>query len=202
MGLSIRIHNLGSVGRMRMQFHLVVAACSLAIGMACGTAYAQETPKYQDIDCRDSKIVAAPGLKCRATQVYADGSSEGFGGMFRRWISFGTASDGSQVHYFAFEAASPKSSIRPSATLESVVRGFSRSFQATKDFTPLAQISGGDYQRFTGPKGESCFAVRKLGDAQGRYYKWVMLAGKCVAKGMAISEADIVQFMGTASFRN
>ena len=148
---------------------------------------------------------AAPsGLKCRSSQVYSgsDSNTGNAGGQFQRWISYGALADNSRVFFFAFEAADPRSLVRPTATLEEVVRGFNSDFQSAKNFTQLAQLSGGDYQRFTNPTGDACVAIRKLGDARSAGYKWYLVAGKCVAKGVSISEAEIAQFMAVTGFRS
>jgi hypothetical protein len=175
------------------------------MGVGPQVASAQETRKWVDVDCTHSKIVAPSGLKCRATQLYSGSDSKtvgaGAGGQFQRWTAYGTVSDCSQVFYFASEASEPQSWIRPTASLEEVVRGFNRDFQSAKDFTQLAQLNGGDYQRFTNPKGDPCVAIRKLGGSQSAGYQWFLVAGKCAAKGGSISESEIANFLASAGFR-
>lgn len=189
-----------------MWLRIVPVLCVLAMGVGLNGASAQETRKWADVDCTQSKIVAPSGLKCRATQLYSGSDSKvmgaGAGGQFQRWTAFGTLADGSQAFFYASEAAEPQSWTRPNASLEDVVRGFNRDFQSARDFTQLAQVSGGDYQRFTSPKGEACVAIRKLGTAQSAGYQWFLVAGKCSAKGASISEAEISDFLASTGFRS
>src|SRR5471032_2651925 len=172
-----------------MRLGILTGLCVLAIGVVLNGASAQETRKWSDIDCAQSKIIAPSGLKCRSTQLYSGSDSmvkgADAGGQFQRWISYGTLADGSQVFFYASEAGDPQSWTRPLATLEDVVRGFNR-----------------DFQRFTNPKGDACVAVRKLGDRQSAGYKWYLVAGKCAAKGASISEAEIANFLAATSFRS
>jgi hypothetical protein len=126
----------------------------------------------------------------------------GAGGQFQRWTAYGTLADGSRVFFYASEAAEPQSWTRPTASLEEVVRGFNRDFQSAKDFTQLAQLNGGDYQRFTNPKGDACVAIRKLGGSQSAGYQWYLVAGKCAVKGASISEAEIADFLRATDFRS
>ena len=76
-------------GVMRIVMSL---ACCILLVLITGTAAAQ-APRYiwSDIDCRQSRIAAWPGLKCRATNVV---TSEGNIGVFRQWAAFGTSWDG------------------------------------------------------------------------------------------------------------
>ena len=167
---------------------------------------AQEARKWAEIDCAQSKIVAPAGLKCRTTQLYSGSDSKtmgaGAGGQFQRSTAFGTLPDGSQVFYYVSEAGEPQSWTRPNASLEDVVRGFNRSFQSAKDFTQLAQLNGGDYQRFTNPKGEACVAIRKVGGAQSAGYQWYLVAGRCAVNGASISEAEVADFLKRADVRS
>jgi hypothetical protein len=178
---------------------LVLAVFAIAFSFV---AAAQETRKYADIDCAQSKIMASAGFKCRATQEYAGSDSEegDAGGTFRRWIAYGKGADGSNLYVYVFEALNGWT--RPNATLESTVRGFNRDFQSATGFTPVAHLSDGDYQRFTDPKGSECVAIRKLGTSHSAGYKWLLLAGKCLPKGKSISDQDIAQFMEATGVRS
>jgi hypothetical protein len=82
----------------------VVKSLACCIFFALGAAMAAaQTRQYiwSDIDCRQSRIAAWPGLKCRATNVV---TSEGNIGVFRQWAAFGTSRDGYYVHLFLWEA--------------------------------------------------------------------------------------------------
>ena len=70
--------------------------------LAARTAAAQARQYvWSDIDCRQSRIAAWPGLKCRATNAVP---SEGNIGVFRQWAAFGTSRDGYYAHLFVWEA--------------------------------------------------------------------------------------------------
>jgi hypothetical protein len=189
-----------------MWLRIVPVLCVLAMGFSLTGVSAQETRKWSDVDCAQSKIIAPSGLKCRSTQLYSGSDSKvmgaGAGGQFQRWIAYGTLTDGSQVFVYASEAAEPQSWTRPTASLEEVVRGFNRDFQSAKDFTQLAQVNGGDYQRFTNPKGDACVAIRKVGGSQSAGYQWYLVAGKCAVKGASISDAQIADFLTMTGFRS
>jgi hypothetical protein len=61
-------------------------ACCLLFVLAIKIAAAQARQYiWSDIDCRQSRIAAWPGLKCRATNVV---TSEGNIGVFRQWAAF------------------------------------------------------------------------------------------------------------------
>ena len=58
-------------------------ACCILFVLASKTAAAQARQYvWSDIDCRQSRLVTWPGLKCRATNVMA---TEGNIGVFRQW---------------------------------------------------------------------------------------------------------------------
>src|SRR5215216_7810092 len=85
---------------------LMRIVASLASLTAClatsGTAAAQaKSYTWADVDCRQSRIAAWSGLKCRATNVV---TNEGNIGVFRQWSAFGFGPDGYYVHMFLWEA--------------------------------------------------------------------------------------------------
>src|SRR4029077_16615147 len=76
-------------------------ACCILLVFATKTADAEARQYiWSDIDCRQSRIAAWPGLKCRATNVV---KSEGNIGVFRQWAAFGTSRDGYYAHMFLWE---------------------------------------------------------------------------------------------------
>ena len=77
-------------------------ACCIVVVLGTGKATAQVRQyTWSDIDCRQSRIVAWPGLKCRATNVV---TGEGNIGVFRQWAGIGTSRDGYYAHLFLWEA--------------------------------------------------------------------------------------------------
>src|ERR1044072_5601835 len=76
-------------------------ACCILFVLASKTAAAQARQYvWSDIDCRQSRIAAWPGLKCRATNVV---TSEGNIGGFRQWAAFGTSRGGDCGQLFLWE---------------------------------------------------------------------------------------------------
>ena len=96
-------------------------ACCILLIFAPATAAAQ-TRQYiwSDIDCRQSRIAAWPGLKCRATNVV---TSEGNIGVFRQWAAFGTSRDGYYAHLFLWEAQNNFSYLSADETTADFVKG-------------------------------------------------------------------------------
>ena len=84
-----------------MRTIMSLGCCILSV-IGAGMVAAQ-TRQYiwSDIDCRQSRIAAWAGLKCRATN---DMTSEGNIGVFRQWAAFGTSRDGYYAHIFLWEA--------------------------------------------------------------------------------------------------
>ena len=80
-------------------------------------------------------------------------------------------------------------------------RTSAREYRSVGGFTDLVHLNGGDYQRFTGPKGDACVAIRKLGDRRAAGYRWLLDAGKCVAPGGMLPDRDIEAFLEVAQFR-
>ena len=96
-------------------------ACCIHLVLGTGIVAAQ-TRQYiwSDIDCRQSRIAAWPGLKCRATNVV---TSEGNIGVFRQWAAFGTSRDGYYAHLFLWEAQNSFSYLSADETTADFVKG-------------------------------------------------------------------------------
>jgi hypothetical protein len=172
-------------------------------GVDISAAIAQETPVWTDIDCSQSQLVTPPGLKCRSTQIYAGSTSAisgaGGGGQRRQWVSFGVVSN-SKIYAHCLDEIGSKSYAVTSA-LESTIKNLSPYAKNARDFSPPAQLNGTDYTTFTSEAGERCVAVRRLGPVQGRGYKWIVEASKCLSVGKALSQDDIGQFIAQVNFR-
>src|SRR3954462_11512283 len=81
---------------------IVSLVCLVATFAAAGAANGEpQRYSWKDMDCRQSRIVAWSGLKCRATNVV---TGDGNIGVFRQWTAFGTGRDGYYVHMFLWEA--------------------------------------------------------------------------------------------------
>ena len=103
-----------------MRFVMSLACCILLV-LATKTVAAQARQyTWSDIDCRQSRIAAWPGLKCRATNVV---TSEGNIGVFRQWAAFGTSRDGYYAHVFLWEAQNIFSYLSADETTADFVKG-------------------------------------------------------------------------------
>jgi len=188
---------------MSVAFKAVAILCGL-VGLA-SSALGQETPKWSDIDCAQSKIEGPTGLRCRATQEYSGGTfSEGkvaskalgAGGTSRNWSKFGTV-NGMKLFYFLKEATSSGSNIFPEG-LEPSVKEFSPQGRGSTGFSSTMPIAGGDFLRFTDQGGENCIAVRKLGPSTRSGNKWYLLATECARKEKTLSDADVASLLASA----
>jgi hypothetical protein len=167
-------------------------------------AFAQETRKWTDIDCAQSRLVVPSGLKCRATQIYtgARGSrGTSAGGLFQRWSAFGTV-NGSKVFYFVTEGSEPSSFTYTSATLLETITSAGAVTKGATQLSELKQVQGGDYATFVRPPGEACFGVRKFGPSQSNGYKWIMYGGRCDLAGHTASAAEVSQFLADVTLRD
>jgi hypothetical protein len=164
-------------------------------------AFAQETHKWSDIDCTQSRIAATAGLKCRATQEYSGGqgvSGAGAGGTFRNWSAFGTLG-GVKFYYRIAEATSLKATIQETLSLESGIKSISKD---AKDFSALKNRGGVDFLTFVSAKGESCVGIRRYGPSTQTGYKWILNATRCSPKDRPASEAEIDKFISEADYRS
>jgi hypothetical protein len=182
----------------------LLAGLIVAGGVALPAA-AQDTRKWADIDCAQSKIIAPAGLKCRATQVYhgAQGNAgTSAGGAFQRWSAYGTVG-GSKFFYFVAEGSEPQSSVYTSFTLlDTITQAGGALTRGATELSELKQAAGGDYATFKRPPGEACFAMRKYGPSQGSRFKWLMYGGRCDPVANAASPAEIAKFIADAGFRD
>jgi hypothetical protein len=170
------------------------------------SALAQETVKWADIDCAQSKIQGPTGLRCRATQEYSGGTiSEakintkgiGAGGTFRHWNKVGSI-NGVKFFYFLKEATSIGSLIL-STRFELTVKEMIYYGQGATDFSAPSPIAGGDFLRFVDHDGENCMATRKIGAVAGNAgNRWYLIATQCVRKGRTIPDTDAAALLASA----
>ena len=152
-----------------------LASCILLV-LAAGTAAAQARQYlWADIDCRQSRIAAWPGLKCRATNVV---TSEGNIGVFRQWAAYGTSRDGYYAHLFLWEAQNSFSYLSADETTADFVKGIFEYGKSIAQVTPVARYRDADYVTFKdGKAGQDLHrlpacgqtATRRLRLADGRH---------------------------------
>lgn len=184
----------------------MLAAASMVLAAVPPAALAQDAATWSDIECSQSKLVAPPGLRCRATQEMSGSSNAKFSGsgagqgVFRNWLASGTR-DGVKLYYLGYEAIGARSYKAVYLTLEQEIRSHSPYAKGGRDFTQPAQRNGADFVRFTGAQGEACAAIRKVGPVQSKGYQWVVIANRCVSPGRPISDGEVDALVSSAGFR-
>ena len=176
----------------------------LSGAILCPTIHvaAQTTIVWSDINCSDSRIVVPGGLKCRATQEFAGTNSRagGVGGVFRNWSAYGSL-PGAKVYFLIYEAVGRGSSQTPTTTLQESAVSLSPEGRNARSFSSSSAVAGGDYLTFTSAKGDACLGIRKFGPAEGRGYKWILYATRCVPAGGSVTEADAIRFLTETGYR-
>jgi hypothetical protein len=174
-----------------------------AAGMSWSEASAQPTKVYSDIGCDQSQLVVPAGLRCRATQEFGSSaitSSKGNGSLYRNYTASGKAGDAT-VYYMLYDSIGPSSNQHPDGSLKNLVLDLSPEAKHAKDFSELSSVGGGDYLTFTSSKGDSCLGVRKLGPTQGRGYKWVVYATRCVPPGKTPTQSEAQSFLAGIGYK-
>lgn len=159
-----------------------------------GTASTQ-TPSYiwADIDCRQSRIVAWSGLKCRATNVV---TGDGNIGVFRQWTAFGAGPDGYYAHMFLWEAQNNFSYLAADETTAQFVKWMFEHGQSIAEVSPVARYKDADYVTFRdGKQGRACVGFRRLGKFQRGGYDSVTGGILCAASGKTVTDKDIELFI-------
>jgi hypothetical protein len=170
------------------------------------SALAQDTVKWADIDCAQSKIQGPTGLRCHLTQEYSGGTISdakiinkgiGAGGTFRHWTKTGSL-NGVKYFYFLKEATSTGAMIL-STRFELTVKEMIFYGRGATDFSAPSQIAGGDFLTFVDRDGENCMATRKVGAVAGNTgNRWYLIATKCVKKGRTIPDTDAPALLASA----
>jgi hypothetical protein len=176
---------------MRIVASVVFFAAFLGIA---GTASTQ-TPSYTwaDIDCRESRIVAWTGLKCRATNVV---TGDGNIGVFRQWTTFGTGRDGYYVHIFLWEAQNNFSYLAADETTAQFAKWMFEHGQSVIEVSPVARYKDADFVTFKdGKHDRRCVGFRRLGSFQRGGYASVTGGILCASPGKTITDKDIGLFI-------
>jgi hypothetical protein len=148
---------------------------------------------WSDIDCRQSRISAWQGLKCRATNVV---TGEGNIGVFRQWAAFGTDRDGYYVHMFVWEAQNTFSYIAADETTADFVKWMFEHGKSVTQVSPAAHHKDADFVTFKdGKLGRSCIGFRRLGKPQRGGYDAVTGAILCAPPGKAVTDGDVAVFI-------
>ncbi|MDO8941828.1 MAG: hypothetical protein Q7U75_01520 [Desulfobacterales bacterium] len=172
-----------------------------ALGGA-GTAVAQDTPRWSEIDCAQSRLSTPPGLQCKATQNYAGGdrSTGSAGGTFRRWLASGRM-NGAGVFYYLAEATSLGASMMEGSSLQKDIRNEMKDSNMIHEFSAMGNRGGADYMTFMTGAGNACVGIRRYGPSQGAGYQWILYGVSCDPRGRPVTDAQIDGFIAGASYR-
>jgi hypothetical protein len=172
-------------------------ACCILLALAARTAAAQARHyNWSDIDCRQSRIAAWPGLKCRATNVM---TSEGNIGVFRQWAAFGTSRDRYYAHLFVWEAQNGFSYLSTDETTADFVKWIFEHGKLIAQVSPVARYKDADYVTFKdGKAGRACLGFRRVGRPQRGGYDSLMGGILCAPSGKTVSDVDISVFIDKA----
>ena len=172
-------------------------ACFIALLAGTGTVAAQGRQYvWSDMDCRQSRLVAWPGLKCRATNVMtADGNI----GVFRQWSAFGTSRDGYYAQFFFWEGQNTYSYLSADETTADFVKWLFEYGKSIAQVSAVARYKDADYVTFTdGRMARSCLGFRRVGRPQRGGYDSLMGGILCAPRGKTISQVDISTFIDNA----
>jgi len=164
----------------------------------CTAMAAAQTRQYiwSDIDCRQSRIAAWAGLKCRATNVM---TSEGNIGVFRQWAAFGTSRDGYYAHLFLWEAQNSFSYLSADETTADFVKGIFEHGSLIAQVSPVTRYKDADHVSFKdGKAGRACIGFRRVGRPQRGGYDALAGGILCAPPGKTIGDADISVFIDKA----
>ncbi len=174
---------------------LVASLICFVTSFAAAGAAIGETQRYtwNDIDCRQSRIVAWAGLKCRATNVV---TSEGNIGAFRQWAAFGTNRDGYYVHMFFWEAENTFSYLSADQTTPDFLKWMFERGKSIAQVSAVSRYGDADYVTFKDDKnGRSCTGFRRLGKPKRSGYDSVTGGILCAPAGKGVAESDIQTFI-------
>jgi hypothetical protein len=175
-------------------------ACCLLFVLAIKIAAAQARQYiWSDIDCRQSRIAAWPGLKCRATNVV---TSEGNIGVFRQWAAFGTSRDGYYAHLFLWEAQNSFSYLSADETTADFVKGIFEYGKSIGLVSPVVRYRDADYVTFKdGKAGRTCMGFRRVGRPQRGGYDALTGGILCAPPGKTITDAEVSVFIDKAQLQ-
>ena len=175
--------------------------CVICLSIACWEVTFAQTKTYtwSDLDCRQSRISAWPGMKCRATNVV---TSEGNIGAFRQWSAFGTTREGYYAHMFLWEAQNPFSYVGAEETTADFIKWMFEYGKSVSQVSAVARYKDADYITFRDDKnGRICVGFRRMGKFQRGGYESVTSGIMCAPPGKNFGMNDIPIFIDNVSLR-
>jgi VanZ family protein len=181
-------------GRVSSHLRLMAFMICSGVWLAGAGALQAQTRAYNwsDIDCRQSRIVVGPSMKCRATNVV---TSEGNIGVFRQWAAFGTATE-NYIHVFTWEAQNSFSYLNADQTTVEFLKWMYENGQFATQFSAVARYHEADYATFRDDKHKlSCVGFRRMGKPQRGGYESLTGAIMCAPPGKTLANDDITRFI-------
>jgi hypothetical protein len=169
-------------------------ACLMVCLASAGASRAQtKTYTWSDIDCRQSRIMAWPGLKCRATNVV---TNEGNIGVFRQWAAFGTTREGYYAQMFVWEARNTFSYVSAEETTADFLKWMFEYGKSVTQVSPVARYQDADYVTFRDDQHERvCVGFRRMGKFQRGGYDSLTGGLLCAPPGKNLTNNDIAIFI-------
>ncbi len=150
---------------------------------------------WSDVDCSASRLVAADGFRCRATQTYSPGG--GSPGAYRFYTATATTGEGT-TYLYLMEGVDERSWVRLSRPLTEQLSQSIPLARAATGWSEVRLHAGSGYALFTGGSGESCVGFRKAGPDRGVGHAWAILGIRCAPKGQALGDTDIAAAIESA----
>ena len=153
------------------------------------------------MDCAQSKLVTAAGLRCRATNVFGSRgapSSTG-GGQVKSWNASGTVQQ-AKLYYYVTEIVDTTTSVKV-ATLSDDIRVISPQAKSAANMSGLEKKGDADFVTFNNAQNDNCVGIRKYGATRAAGYSWILYATRCTPAAQKASDAEINAFIAGAGFR-
>jgi hypothetical protein len=153
---------------------------------------------WTDIDCRQSRIMAWPGLTCRTTNVV---TTEGNIGSFRKWAAFGNTPEG-YTHIFLWETQNSFSYVETMETTADFVKWMFEDGQYASSYSPVARFRDSDFVTFKDDKaGLACVGFRRPGAPQRGGYQSITAGILCPPRGKILGNDEIGRFIQRVQLR-
>jgi hypothetical protein len=144
---------------------------------------------WSDVDCGVSRLVAANGFRCRATDPYSPGGSSR--ATYRFYTATATTAEGT-TYLYLMEGIDERSWIRLSRPLPEQLSQSIPLARAATGWSEVRLHAGSGYALFTAESGESCVGFRKAGPDRGAGHAWAILGIHCAPKGQVLGDTEIV----------
>jgi len=180
-----------------MKICAMAVSIVLAAGWVASTA-AQDAYTWSDINCAESRLVALPNGKCRATNIVS-GGSDGAGGQFRRWSTF--SASGPYAFISMHEALIARSHIFTRQTGIEYLKAINAVARDGVEFGDVQRHDGADYYLFKSSARNECVGFRRYGPVRGEGYAWIMGGVTCEPNRAPLSKPRVSAFIEAGKVR-